>query len=168
MKLRLILITVTSILILITAMILGCSFDKRLEVAEGDYIPVFIETRGHDNSGINQIVSMTVDRGEEIIKIRLTDGSSINAPFSAIPEQEWPSGCPASIGSSRMEVLDIDPDELTFGTIAIRNPVVVRNCPQNPEILILREDGLIEGSGTACAGDIMCLHFKPVVASNGD
>ena len=138
----------------------GCSFDKYVEVTEGKYIPVNTGTANHDDSGIRLIESMTVDRQNETLEIHLTDGTVIDSAFISRLKEEWPSGCPANIGSTKMEVLDLEVDELAIGHILLNNPVLVRDCPQNPERVVLREDGQIGGSGTACAGNDRCFHFK--------
>jgi hypothetical protein len=150
---------------IITTTLAGCSFDKRVEVAEGDYIPVNAGTMGHDDSGISLIESVTVDRERDTVEVRLRDGAIIDATFTARPEKEWPSGCPTNIGSTKMEVLDLDVDELAIGHIVLKSPVLVCNCPQNPERVILRENGQMGGSGTACAGNDKCIHFKPSTPS---
>lgn len=150
---------------IITTTLAGCSFDKSVKVAEGDYIPVNVEIRGHDDSGINLIRSITVDRDRNTVEVRLKDGDVINVIFTARPKEEWPSGCPTNIGSTKTEVLDLDVDELAIGHIIFKSPVLVRNCPQDPERVILREDGQMGGSGTACAGNDRCIHFKPSTLS---
>lgn len=153
--------TVTSALIIILTIFSGCSFDKYVEVTEGEYIPVNTGTAYHDDSGTRLIQSMTVDRKNETLEIRLTDDTVIQSSFISRPKKGWPSGCPANIGSTRMEVLDVEVDGLTIGDIILNNPVLVRDCPQNPERVILREDGRIGGSGMACAGNNKCFHFRP-------
>ena len=60
-----------------------------------------------------------------------------------------------------MEVLDLEINELTIGDVVIRNPILVRNCPDDPRRLILREYGQVGGAGTACSQDDTCIHFKP-------
>lgn len=138
----------------------GCSFDKYVEVTEGEYILVNTGTAYHDNSGTKLIENMTVDRKNETLEIHLTDGTDIHSAIVSRLKEEWPSGCPANIGSTKMEVLDLEIDRLAIGHILLNNPVLVRDCPQNPERLVLREDGQIGGSSTACAGNDKCFHFK--------
>jgi hypothetical protein len=161
MKIKLIFGVIALTFIIITPILTGCSFDKLVEVAEGDYIPVNAETRGHDDSGISLIESINVDRDRDTVEVRLMDGAIINVSFNARPKAEWPSGCPANLGSTKMEVLDLMVEDLAISHIILKSPVLVRNCPQDPEKVILREDGHIGGSGTACAGNDRCIHFKP-------
>jgi hypothetical protein len=146
--------------IIITSILIGCSFDELVEVGEGDYIPINVETRGHDDSGVSLIESINVDRDRDTVEVRLRDGDIINVSFNARPEVEWPPGCPANVGSTKMEVLDLGVEELDISHIILKSPVLVRNCPQDPERVILREDGQIGGGGTACAGNNRCIHFK--------
>lgn len=139
----------------------GCSFDKYVEVTEGEYIPFNTGTAYHDGSGINLIDSMTVDRHNGSLEIHLTDGTVVESAFISRLKEEWPSGCPANIGSTKMEILKLEVDKLTIGHILLDNPVLVRDCPQNPERVVLRNDGQIGGGSTACAGNDKCIHFKP-------
>ena len=139
----------------------GCSFDRFVEVTEGTYLPVDTGTAFHDGSGIDLIESITVDRHNGTLKIRLKDGGVIDSTFVSRPESEWPSGCPANLGSTKMEVLNLGVDKLGIGRIVLENPVLVRDCPRNPARVVLREDGQIGGAGTACAGNDICIHFRP-------
>ena len=138
----------------------GCSFDRYVEVEAGDYIPVD-EGSIHNSPAVDLINGMHIDRENDSIKLILEDGSIITNSFSARPKQEWPSGCPANLGSTKMEVLDLEVNEITIGNLVINDPILVRNCPDDPERVILREDGEIGGTGTACAQGDTCVHFKP-------
>lgn len=138
----------------------GCSFDRYVEVEDGDYVPVDTESI-HDSPTADLIYGMHIDRENNSMKLMLEDGSIISSFFSARPKQDLPSGCPANLGSTKMEILDLEVRELAIGTIVINHPVLVRNCPDDPERVILREDGQIGGVGTACAQDDRCIHFKP-------
>ena len=160
MKKGSIFVTTALVLTIILTIFSACSFDKFVKVTEGEYIPVNTGTDYHDNSGTRLIESITVDRNNETLEVHLTDGTVIQSSIISRVKKEWPSGCPANIGSTRMEVLDVEVDILTIGDIILNNPVLVRDCPQNPERVILREDGQIGGSGTACAGNDKCFHFK--------
>ena len=142
----------------------GCFFERWVEVAEGDYLPVVSGGR-HEDAGARLIESMNVDRTDNVVNINLKDGSEIYIKFKERPRQDSPLGCPSNINSTKMEVLEPDVDKLTIGSVVINSPVLVRNCPRNPEVVILREDGQIGGSGTACAGNDKCIHFKPVTSA---
>ncbi len=117
--------------------------------------PIIIQSRSY------LIESMNVDRNKNTVEIHLKNGSVINESFTARPEQDWPSGCPANLGSTKMEVLGLDVDKLVIGSLINNSPVLVRNCPRSPEKVFLREDGQIGGSGTACSGTETCIHFQP-------
>lgn len=145
---------------LITATSFGCAFDKYVEIAGGEYVPVSSGSLRVDEV-VSTIKGMTVDKDKKNIEIELESGSIIGARFTGRPRDEWPSGCPANIGSTKMEVIDLSMDTLSIGPLVFHNPVLVRDCPSSPEVIVLREDGLIGGSGTACAGNDMCIHFKP-------
>ena len=160
MKKGSIFVTTALVLTIILTIFSACSFDKFVKVTEGEYIPVNTGTAYHDNSGTRLIENITVDRKNETLEIHLKDGTVIQSSIISRVKKEWPSGCPANIGSTRMEVLDLEIDSLTIGEVILNNPVLVRDCPQNPERVILREDGQIGGSGTACAGNDKCFHFK--------
>jgi len=152
---RIVALVIVSCVLILT----GCSFDRWVEVNEGDYIPVDVG-KAHDGLTANPVKSMTIDRENNTMKLAMEDGSIISESFTARPRQDWPSGCPANLGSTRMEVLDLDVNVLTIGQVVFGNPILVRTCPRNPEVVILREDGQIGGSGTACAGNNKCIHLK--------
>ena len=101
----------------------GCSFDRWVEVNEGDYIPVDVG-KAHDGLTANLVKSMTIDRENNTMKLTMEDGSIISESFTARPRQDWPSGCPANLGSTRMEVLDLDINVLTIGQVVFGNPIV--------------------------------------------
>ncbi|MDY6876648.1 MAG: hypothetical protein SWK90_10680 [Chloroflexota bacterium] len=67
----------------------------------------------------------------------LTDGTEIVASFVPRDRAEWPSGCPANINSTRMEVLDIEEDPLTIGAVVFSDPILVRDCPPDPMRVVL-------------------------------
>jgi hypothetical protein len=56
-----------------------------------------------------------------------------------------------------MEVLDMRAQELEIGDTLIQDPVLVRDCPEAPTELVLRDDGDIAGGGAACVGARVCL-----------
>jgi hypothetical protein len=58
-----------------------------------------------------------------------------------------------------MEVLDIQSSNLSIAGMTFNNPILVRNCPPDPNTLILREDGTIGGGGSACAWPDKDIHF---------
>jgi hypothetical protein len=149
-----------SIVALTFVALTGCSMDRWVEVEGGDYVLVDTESV-HASPAADLINGMHIDRENNSIKLMLVDGSTITNSFSARPKQEWPSGCPANLGSTRMEVLDLEVNEITIGSLLINDPILVRNCPDDPERVILREDGQIGGAGTACSQDDKCIHFKP-------
>jgi hypothetical protein len=138
--------------------LLGCSADRWAEVEPGEYVVIDIhsESNGATISGIETLV---VERESNTIAIELQDGPPIVATFVAREKQDWPAGCPSNIGSTRMEVLDIQSNNLSIGGMTFNNPILVRNCPPDPNTLVLREDGTIGGAGSACAWPDIDIHF---------
>ena len=91
----------------------------------------------------------------------LEDETTISNSYTVRPRQDWPSGCPANLGSTKMEILDLNVNAITIGKTVIHEPIIVRNCPDEPERVILRENGQLSGTGTACAQNSACVHFMP-------
>jgi len=138
--------------------LLGCSGDRWVEVEPGEYtvIDIHSESNGATISGIE---TLAVERESNTIVIELQDGSQLVATFVSRNRQDWPAGCPSNIGSTRMEVLDIQSSNLTVAGVTLNNPILVRNCPPNPNTVILREDGTIGGGGSACAWPDRDIHL---------
>jgi len=136
----------------------GCIFDRYLKINPGEFVPTNFQNTANRIS----IEKIKVDRNSSQIEIIHTNGASLMYPFTARPKQQWPSGCPGNIGSHLIEVFDLNTQEISTGNTILHNPVLVRNCPENPEIIILREDGQIGGPGTACSDNIKCMHFQPI------
>jgi hypothetical protein len=143
---------------------LGCSTDRWIEVEPGEYTAVDIhsESNGPIIGGIETLV---VERESNTITIKLEDGSQLVAIFESREKQDWPAGCPSNIGSTRMEVLDIQSSNLSIGGMTFNNPILVRNCPPDPNTVILREDGTIGGAGSACAWPDSDIHFAKETGS---
>jgi len=137
---------------------LGCSIDRWAEVEPGEYVVINVhsELNGLTISGIEKLL---VERESNTITIKFQDGSQVLTTFVPRNKQDWSAGCPSNIGSTRMEVLDIQNDNLSIGGITFKNPVLVRNCPPTPNIIIIREDANIGGAGSACAWPDKDIHF---------
>ena len=97
--------------------------------------------------------------------MELEDGSQLVTTFVSREKEEWPAGCPSNIGSTRMEVLDIQSSNLSIAGMTFNNPILVRNCPPNPNTIVLREDGTIGGAGSACAWPDKDIHFAKETGS---
>ena len=138
----------------------GCSTTRWVEVESGTYTP-FRGIGLATQTGARAIREVKVDRDQQTAMFGLADGSEIVTSFVPRGRAEWPSGCPASIGSTRMEVLDIEEDVLTFGEASFNDPILVRDCPRDPFQVVLREDGEVGGRGGACADHKLCIFFKP-------
>jgi hypothetical protein len=151
-------LAVASLIALILSTSLGCSTDRWIEVEPGEYtvIDVHSESNGATIGGIETLV---VDRESNTIAIELWDGSPIVVTFVPREKQDWPAGCPSNIGSTHMEVLDIQSSNLSIAGMMFTNPILVRNCPPSPNTIVLREDGTIGGAGSACAWPDEDIHF---------
>ena len=143
---------------------LGCSTDRWIEVEPGQYavIDIHSESNGPTISGIDTLV---VERESNTITMELEDGSQLVTTFVSREKEEWPAGCPSNIGSTRMEVLDIQSSNLSIAGMTFNNPILVRNCPPNPNAIVLREDGTIGGAGSACAWPDKDIHFAKETGS---
>ncbi len=151
-------LTVGLLIAVVLSTLSGCSTDRWAEVEPGEYtvIDIHSESNGETISGIETLV---VERESNTIVIELQDGPPLVATFVSREKQDWPAGCPSNIGSTRMEILDIQSGDLSIGGITFGNPVLVRNCPPNPNTIVLREDGTIGGAGSACAWPDKDIHF---------
>ena len=138
----------------------GCSLDRWVEVESGEYA-VLREPGMAQAAAAREIETLQVDRETQQVVLKLVDGSEIVTSFVPRERSAWPSGCPANIQSTRMEVLDIETDPLTIGATALDRPVLVQDCPREPVRLVLRSDGAIGGASTACPYPEPCIYFAP-------
>lgn len=159
MKIGIVFSVAMLVLVVVAVFTPGCSFDSWVEINEGDYLTAN-PGEAHEDPVSSLVKSMTIDRKNNTIRLIIEDSSVISESLITRSRQDWPSGCPANLGSTRMEVLDINVSELTIGELVFSNPVLVRNCPSEPELVLLREDGNIGGGGVACANTVKCIHFK--------
>ena len=138
------------LIVILAGCLTGC--DRHARIISGSYVAGAM-------TGSTTIASIFIDRKNETVWLHFGDGAVVIAPYTARPRTAWPAGCPANLGSTRMEVLDLSPDDLGLADTPIGNPVLVRNCPPDPVEIVLREAGEIGGAGTACAGAETCLPF---------
>lgn len=159
---KLFVITAFIVILAVSFTSFGCLSDRWVEVEGGDYVP--LDTPDiNDSPAAGLVSSMYIDRNTNTLELKLQNGLIIKQSFSARQKQDWPSGCPTNIGSTKMEVLDLEDKELVIGDITIHNPVLVRNCPEDPVRVILREDGQIGDAGTAFSEDAISIRFKPYI-----
>lgn len=151
-------LTVGLLIAVVLGASLGCSTDRWAEVEPGEYVVIDIhsESNGTPISGIETLV---VERESNTIVIELQDSPPLVATFVSREKQDWLAGCPSNIGSTRMEVLDIQSSNLSVGGMTFNNPILVRNCPPSPNTIVLREHGTIGGAGSACAWPDKDIHF---------
>jgi hypothetical protein len=155
----------TIALAILTASVLaGCSTDRWIGVEPGEYVVVNRSGAAY-TSALAEIQKAKIDRDKHLVSFTLIDESEMTVSFVPRDKAAWPPGCPANINATRMEVLDIEEDPLTIGSMTLNNPVLVRECPPDPMRVVLREDGAVGGSGGACAGLNPCIFFEPPPAS---
>lgn len=143
--------------LIFAALLAGCVGEPRLEVESGDYKQV----QGTDEAtrtAARAIRSLRIDRAASIALLTLDDGSHITLALATRDRAEWPVGCPTNIYSHYMEVLDIEEPELAIASMRLRDPVLVRDCPAEPEEVVLRAEGEIGGGGGARSES--CLIFS--------
>jgi len=146
------------LIVLAGCLLAGCSMDRWTEVEPGEYAAVrAVGVAGE--AAAPKIQKISVDRDKGTATFTLVDGSQILASFVPRARANWPAGCPSNISSTRMEVLEVQEDELNIGSATFDDPILVRNCPPDPVRVALREDGRIGGSGGACTGANDCLIF---------
>ena len=140
----------------LSAVLGGCVMNRWLHLETGNYIPL------RTISGANETVTakeLVVDRDKQLATFTLVDGPPIVVAIFPRDQATWPAGCPANIGSTYMEILDIEEGSLTIGALTFEDPILVRDCPPEPMRIVLREDGLVSGGGSACAGLDKCFYF---------
>ena len=139
--------------------LVGCSLDRCEGVKASDYVVASGE--GLPNVvGSKAVQFMQVDRQNSQVVFYLVDGIEITTSFASRDKVDWPAGCPTNIHMTHMEVLDLEAAELTIGSNTFKDPILVRDCPRNPERVVLRSDGQLGGSGTACVSSNGCIYFK--------
>ena len=150
----------TVLTVLVACALSGCLATSWVGVESGEYVVVCGGGEANEVA-MEAIEKMEINRDERVAVFRLIDGSEIVASFVPRDRAEWPGGCPTNIGSTRMEVLDIEEHTLTIETVTFNNPILVRDCPPDPVHVVLREDGEIGGGGGACIWPSECIFFGP-------
>ena len=139
----------------------GCILDRWAAVEPDTYTVVRSAGRASQMAA-REIQKLEVNRDAQVATLTLADGSEIAIPFTPRPRSDWPAGCPSNVNETRMEVLDLDRDALTVGSLTFAHPLIVRDCPPDPVHVVLRAGGgQIGGGGTACAGTDACITFAP-------
>jgi len=154
-------LTLAAVIPCLLATLTGCTLDRWAAVEPGTYTVVQSAGRASEIA-TREIRTLEIDREANTATLTLTDGSDITRPFTPRDRSDWPAGCPSNLNNTRMEVLDLGPDPLTIGPLTFTHPLIVRDCPPDPEHVVLRNSGSrIGGSGTACAGAEACITFAP-------
>lgn len=149
----------TTILVIVglAMMLSGCERQRWLEAEPGTYVAI----RGSDNASTDaarELHSLTVNRRTNDLLLVFENGSEQVVPFATRERETWPAGCPTSLVQHRMEVLDLEIDTIYIGEWRAEHPILVRNCPTEPEELVLREEGSVGGGGNAITRS--CLVFS--------
>jgi hypothetical protein len=139
----------------------GCTLDRWAEVEPGTY--AVVQSAGRASAAAaREIRKLEIDREARAATFTLVDSSQVAVSFTPRDRSAWPAGCPSNINSTRMEVLEIDQDSLTIGPLTFTDPLLVRDCPPEPERVVLRAgSGPIGGSRTACGDGDECVYFEP-------
>ena len=151
------------ITVILFSFLVGCTSNRWLSIDAGRYNQGGV--RGKDQVSARRVIKqLEVDREEKQAVLTLADGSKVKTKFERRDQSGWPEGCPTNIFSHKMEVLSIEQNPLTIGEMSIANPILVRNCPREPNQVVLREDGDIGNargySGTACSWAETCIFFN--------
>jgi hypothetical protein len=144
-------------IVLVWAVLVGCAPHRWLEVRTGTYTRI----RGSDKisqAPARKLQGLAVDGETNRITLTFADGYQLTLPYETRSRVEWPAGCPTNHFSHYMEVLDLDADMVRIGALSLRNPILVRNCPAEPDELVLRQYGAVGGAGSAADGS--CLIFS--------
>jgi len=142
----------------------GCT--RWVGIESGEYIVIRGWGEAANEVAMRTVQKMEINRDKRVVVFTLVDGSEIVTSFVPRSRAEWPAGCPTNVGSTHMEVLDIEEDTLTIGGVTFNNPILVRHCSPDPIRVVLREDGEIGNargvSGGACNwANEKCMHFGP-------
>lgn len=147
--------------VLVGCTLSGCSTTRWVGVESGEYTVSHGWGEAYEVA-TRAVQKMEIDRDEGVAVFTLVDGSEIVTSFVPRGRAEWPAGCPANIGSTRMEVLDIEEDTLTIESVTISNAILVRDCPPDPVRIVLREDWEFDACCNACPGpNEKCVYFRP-------
>jgi hypothetical protein len=159
-------------LLLVGWLLSGC--DRWVEVGSGLYVPrVSFPPVGATETGASRpeiadsgVETVFVDREHQVVWITFDDGTVDVVPFVARPREAWPSGCPTNVNATRMEVLSLEVEAVALASVVIEHPILVRDCPPDPQELVLRDSGeaattTIGGAGTACSGAETCVILTP-------
>lgn len=139
----------------------ACSLDRWVHVAAGTYEPI---GDGGTSAAASEIRSVFLDRENSTVWLKRASGSVVVRRFSARARAGWPAGCPTNLYSTRMEVLELGEQALDLLSSAIEEPILVRGCPRDPVVVVLRDDGEIGGGAAACYGAEQCITFEPATA----
>jgi hypothetical protein len=136
----------------------ACTADKKLAIDPGSYT---LQESPQEREGAPGpfVQGLEVDKDRELVIFYLRKGEPLQVSYTPWEKNEWPAGCPGNIYSQRMEVFDLQVEGEAGAILGLTDPVLIRDCPETPYQLVLREDGEIGGSSTACPYPDECLFF---------
>lgn len=139
----------------------GCVPTSSVTVESGEYVAI----RGSGETSpdaVRLLQSIHIDREAGTVRIALAGGGGRTLRITSRAREQWPTGCPGNLSNTRMEVLEIEGETLAIGPLILDDPILVRDCPDEPVALVLRSDGAIGGGGGACVGADECIRFEPL------
>lgn len=144
------------LVVALVGVVSGCERQRWRAAEPGRYTQI----RGSDdvsNDAARELHSLTVYRRTNDLLLIFADGSEQVVSFTTRQREAWPAGCPTNLVQHRMEVLDLTIDTITIGDWSVDHPILVRNCPGEPEELVLCEEAPVGGGGSAVRES--CLFF---------
>jgi hypothetical protein len=161
--------------ILLTAIFLsGCLgiLSKTAEIKSGSYVRIHSLSAQPTPIAVG-VVKVGIDRENRLATFGRTDGSEVTVTLAAQNASKWADGCPTNLGSTHMEILPLDAEELTLDSVIFKRPTFVANCPVLPTVIVLREAGSgfespVDASGCEWWAGAKCIYFgKDYVTVHG-
>jgi hypothetical protein len=75
------------------------------------------------------------------------------------PTADWPSDCPTNVSSTRMEVADLDLDEVDLGGLRIVAPALMAQCPDGDALTLFADDSAAQGL-SVCFESSACASYR--------
>jgi len=147
----------------------GCSLAPHLRIDSG-YYQVVKQAENDSLQAPMFIEALQVQRDKGVVVFILRKGKDLTVPFTTMGINQWPAGCPGNLFSQKMEVLDLHVGAKAAEVLPFDQPVLVRDCPQEPYRLVLRAEGEMGGASTACPHPEPCLFFKlsPIIETGNN
>lgn len=148
------------IVVLVGCTFSACTVTRWVGIESHEHVAVYGKGEAH-KAAMQAIQKMRINRDAHVAVFTRSDGSKIITPFERRDRAEWPAGCPTNIGSTHMDILDIEEHTLRIEMVTLNNRILARRCPPEPVRVVLRGDGEIGGEGGACTWPTACMVFGP-------